>query len=145
MDYFFAAHHEAGHALVAQLLGAEIASLGLEPTPHCVPDIRGLGPWDAAVICMAGAAATMVYFGTMGPCETDILAAKHYAKNHMDAFEQACHMIKEHPDAFMAIVHELIDEIGEERKFEKAKICVDTVEMVRQYGGVVDDLTAVRQ
>jgi hypothetical protein len=134
MDYLFAAHHEAGHAIVAEYFGATIDSLGLEPTPHCIPDVTGLDDESIAIICMGGAAGTLKDYGTMGPCETDITAARVYKDDYLNSLTQASAIIQNHRFEFDLKVANLIQELGIERAHDKAFVCVDTVKRVMQNG-----------
>lgn len=138
MDNQFAAHHEAGHAVVTKLLGGEITSLGLKPTPHCIPDVDGMSDEDIATICMAGAAATMLTYGTMGPCETDRMAAKHYVPFDMPYLMRAIKLLEENRDMLDDVTEALLAEIPKEERYKKCYVCVDTVRAVMDNGPDID-------
>lgn len=127
MNNRFAAHHEAGHAVVAAALGAKVDRMGLTPTPHCLPNVEGLPAESIAAICMGGAAATMIYYDTMGPCATDVHAAKQYEEDWGYALARAIAIIKGDPKTFEYVVDTLLAGHDPEKECE---ICVDTVRKV---------------
>ena len=133
-SYRLAAHHEAGHALVTELLGGAVVSVALEPTPHCIPDVMGLCDEDIATICMGGAAGTLIKYGTMGPCELDVIAANVYTDDHLAALERAKSLIEGSRQRFDAKVCELLAELGPDRASEKAEVHVDTIMAVMKRG-----------
>lgn len=133
-NYRFAAHHEAGHALVTELLGGTVVSVALEPTPHCIPDVVGLCDEDIATICMGGAAGTLIDYGTMGPCELDVIAANVYTDDHLAALKRARSLIEGSRHRFDAKVCDLLRKLGPDRASEKAVVCVDTIMAVMKRG-----------
>ena len=139
MDYLMAAHHEAGHATVTEVLGGTVERVGLEPTPHCIPDVHGMDDLSIAIICMGGAAGTVMDYGTMGPCETDIVAAQVYTDDHLAALDQAIAILKANRYLFDRHVALLIKELGPERAHDEAHICVDTVRKVMENGPQIDN------
>lgn len=134
MDNQFAAHHEAGHAVVTQALGGKVARIGLKPTPHCIPDVDGLSDEDVATICMGGAAATFITYGTMGPCETDRMAAQQYVPFDMPYFLRAVRLLEEHRHRLDETTEALLAEIPKADRYKKCHVSVDTVRKVINNG-----------
>jgi hypothetical protein len=133
----FAAYHEAGHAVVAKLLGADVVSLSLLPTPHCMPEVTDMEDGEVATICMAGAAATLIEYNEMGVYHTDKVAAEMYG-NPQEALEAAVGLLTMNWDRVKVVVEELLGELEPCQRFDTAKICVDTVKRINENGPSVE-------
>lgn len=129
-DWVFAAHHEAGHAVVAEALGANITSAGLLPTPHCIPDVTQLSSHEIAAVCVAGQEATVLHYGHnggSGAVRTDFDAAMLYTDEIGKASRLAARLIRKNSQRLQEIVKEMLAPIPESCRHDFARICVDTV------------------
>ena len=133
MNNEFAAYHEAGHAIATERLGGEVEQIGLTPTPHCIPDVDGVDPRDIATICMGGMAATLLKYDDAGAYATDYTAAENYDDPCAATGRAVILLSNNWPDVVLK-AESLIAAIGEEKRFDKCHICVDTVRRVMDNG-----------
>lgn len=129
----FAAYHEAGHATATRILGGDVVSMGIKPTPHCIPDVQDLSDHCIATICMAGCAATFIKYGSMGAFSTDYAAAAQYGDPAM-ALARAITLLTKNSVMMKGVAEDLLIQIPYEDRHKEVKICVDTVDRVRQDG-----------
>ena len=99
------AHHEAGHAVVAHLLGVDIGIVRIGPANGEVTFLSPASPADSALVDLAGPLAHTRYLYPDGgsltfPSEGDFASyeanGKHLACSHDEAVAVVAHTLETH-------------------------------------------------